>query len=265
MIIMRPVSLMYHDVREPGVQHASGFPGRHADRYKLPRTLFEEHLKAIQGVTASARARADRPSDWPADPVFLTFDDGGVSAWTLTAALLEHYGWRGHFFITTDYIGRPGFCSPQQIIDLRQAGHVIGSHSRSHPTRMSRLTERDLHDEWSTSRTALSAILCEPVTIAALPGGYYSWRVGRAVAAAGFRVLFTSEPTRRVRTLDGCAILGRYTFLGDTPSQGAAELIAGRWWPRTKAATWWNVKKAAKLAGGGLYVKAQRRWLEGHV
>ena len=37
---------------------------------------------------------------------------------------LEQMGWRGHFFITSDWIGRRGFLTAGQIRELRRRGHV---------------------------------------------------------------------------------------------------------------------------------------------
>ena len=69
-----------------------------------------------------------------------TFDDGGVSYYTVVADRLEAQGWRGHCFVSTDFIGQRGFLTAAQIRELDARGHVIGSHSASHPARFSTLT-----------------------------------------------------------------------------------------------------------------------------
>src|SRR5258705_76404 len=107
-------ALMYHDVVPAGAEDASGFPGRDAALYKVTPELFEQHLQAIDAAGAA-----------------ITFDDGGISAlWA--ADVLERYGRLGHFFITTNYIGTPGFVSESDLRELSGRGHVIGSHSCSH-------------------------------------------------------------------------------------------------------------------------------------
>ena len=116
-------SIMYHDVIEKGDYDASGFPGAHARIYKLEKSTFELHLEAIK------RARSVRRCEGWHDHCLLTFDDGGVSALSQVAPLLERNGWRGHFFVATDWIGRPGFLTADQIRDLDRRGHLIGSHS----------------------------------------------------------------------------------------------------------------------------------------
>src|SRR5437016_300230 len=134
---MRALAIMYHDVVEHGDFPSSGFPGEGAHVYKLRCEDFERHLDAIRdAIPADAVSRIAARREWTGAPVFLTFDDGGISALHPTADLLERHGWRGHFFITTDRIGTPGFLSAAQVRELHARGHVIGSHSASHPTRM---------------------------------------------------------------------------------------------------------------------------------
>jgi peptidoglycan/xylan/chitin deacetylase (PgdA/CDA1 family) len=63
----------------------------------------------------------------PMPYLLFTFDDGGVSFLDLIAPALERHGWRGLFFIATNWIGSPGFLKASQIAELRQRGHHIGT------------------------------------------------------------------------------------------------------------------------------------------
>jgi hypothetical protein len=257
---MRAIGLLYHDVVEPGQEDASGFPGAAPARYKLELDCFERQLDAIAAAGCTATLPVDELPAGGARPLFLTFDDGGASA-LRAAALVAERGWRGHFFITTDRIGAPTFVSESGLRELLAAGHVIGSHSCSHPDRMSRCSWDELVDEWARSVARLAAILGEPVTCASVPGGHYSANVARAAAAAGIATLFTSEPTTRVSTVDGCRVLGRYSILKGTPATTAAALAAGRLGPRTRQLAWWTAKKVAKRSGGGAYERLRRSLL----
>ncbi|MGA7217736.1 MAG: polysaccharide deacetylase family protein, partial [Candidatus Sulfotelmatobacter sp.] len=170
--------LLYHDVVEGADWDSSGFTGPGTAKYKLSSADFEAHLKAVANlgaapITAHEIAHATNGTL----PFLLTFDDGGESAATQIAGLLQQRGWHGHFFVTAGQIGRKGFLSAEQIRGLRKDGHVIGSHSFSHPTRMSRCPREELAEEWSKSLRALCDILGEPVDTASVPGGYYSRRV----------------------------------------------------------------------------------------
>ena len=121
----------------------------------------------------------------------LTFDDGAASA-VEAAEQLARRSWPGHFFIATDLVGSPGFLGWDDVCGLGRAGHVIGSHSCSHPDRMAACSGEQLLDEWSRSAGVLAEALGRPVSTASVPGGLYSSSVGRAAAAAGFTTLFTS-------------------------------------------------------------------------
>ncbi len=249
-------SLMYHDLVEDGYTSASGFVGAAADRYKQSPELFESHLDAIEArCTESQRAvgvdeamSADASScHWIA-----TFDDGGVSAME-AAVRLERRGGIGHFFVTTSRIGSAGFLNEQQIRQLHGAGHVIGSHSHTHPAPISALGDAQLLAEWQISVNILTDILQTPVTIASVPGGYFSNRVAQAAEAAGIRSLFTSEPRSQVTTVGKCTVLGRYTILHQTPAPTAAAFAAGDWRTCLRQRLTWDSKKLAKRVLGSVY------------
>jgi peptidoglycan/xylan/chitin deacetylase (PgdA/CDA1 family) len=251
----RAISIMYHDVIDSDVA-SSGFTGAGADIYKLDRLEFAGHLDSIRRppdvIGREQRSRT---------PLFLTFDDGGVSAHTHIAPMLEERGWRGHFFVTTDRIGQPGFLDASQIRDLSERGHVIGSHSCSHPPRISACSPAELRREWTDSVAALASIVNRDVTVASVPGGFYSAAVGRAAAAAGIQVLFTSEPTTRVGRIGECLLLGRYGIWRGMPPSTSGAIAAGALVPRLRQAAWWSVKKAAKSLPGDPYAKLRRTLL----
>jgi peptidoglycan/xylan/chitin deacetylase (PgdA/CDA1 family) len=252
---------MYHDVVPPGDWAASGFPGAGADIYKLERDDFARHLAAIKVARPSAPPTLVPGSPLPAPtcPLYLTFDDGGVSAFTEIAPLLEQYGWRGHFFITTDRIGTPGFLTAAQLRELDRSGHLIGSHSCSHPLRISACSWDELRREWIESAHVLSEILGKPVSTASIPGGFYSRRVAEAAELAGIRILFTSEPTTRIAILNRCRILGRYGIWRGMPPAVSGAIAAGRRAPRWKQTAWWEFKKLAKKICGNRYLQLRQR------
>ena len=256
---MRAIALLYHDVVEQGDFAASGFPGHDANSYKLDVGRFAAHVAAIDRATRHKPGSALQLAKLKtAEPLrLLTFDDGGVSAYTHIADLLEKQGWPGHFLVTTNRIGSPTFMSREQIRSLRRRGHIIGSHSVSHPVRMSACGWEVLVDEWSNSRRALSDILGEDVTVASVPGGYFSKTVAMAAAAAGMRMLFTSEPTTRCYFVDECLVIGRYCLRSRTPAATAARLVRGDRSPRMSSWLSWNTRKVAKKVAGGLYLRAR--------
>ena len=243
---MKTAVLMYHDVTPLGREESSGFAGGDAARYKLTPAAFAEHLTAIAGRTAGAPG--------------LTFDDGGQSA-ALIADMLESRGWRGHFFVTTAYIGRPAFLSRQRIRELHARGHTIGSHSHTHPLRMAKCSPTRLREEWTRSASILADVVGEPVVTASVPGGHYSEGVAHAAGAAGIRFLFTSRPTLRRYEVGNTTIIGRYAIQATTSPRIAAALVAGDRWPRVRSALTWTTKQVARQLAGPMYLRIRARLL----
>jgi peptidoglycan/xylan/chitin deacetylase (PgdA/CDA1 family) len=258
---LRTVALLYHDVVQTGHHDESGFSGPGPSRYKLEANEFDRHLQALKKATGSPPSLVTETPARGREPVwFLTFDDGGASAPRIAEALAR-YAWRAHFFITVNRIDRPAFVTTEDIRYLHDLGHVIGSHSYSHPERMSHCSWDELLWEWETSADGLSKIVGEQVVTASVPAGFYSKQVARAAAAAGLKVLFNSEPVTRVRRVDGCLVIGRFALQRGTSPETAAALATSRPLPRLRQFAHWNAKKAAKTVGGEAYVGLRRAFL----
>ncbi len=252
---MRIVALEYHDVIDGDAFERSGFPGGAAATYKLTSAAFRAHCAAVRDAGVALASDVRSIDGTPAQVALFTFDDGGVSALHPTADILEEFGCRGHFFVTTSMIGTATFVSGTDARALRARGHVVGSHSHTHPTRMSTLSARALLEEWRESRARLQDVLGEAVDVASVPGGYYAHPVARAAAEAGLRWLFTSEPETRVHEVDGCHVFGRYTLRRDSPPSMAKALVSTGASARLKEALVWSAKKTVKRVGGEAYLR----------
>jgi len=249
------INILYHDVTAAGDEDASGFSGGEAAHYKLSVEHFAQHLKALERSTQTpplASASAITPGIAAVNAWTITFDDGGASSATVIADQLERHGWRGWFFIPTDYIGRSTFCNIEDIRRLHRRGHVVGSHTCSHPERFSSCTWEQMLEEWTRSCRILAQIVGEPVTVASVPGGFYSLQVARAASAANVRLLFNSEPTTAVRNVDDCLVVGRYSVVRGMGPMDAEALINSPH-SRLRQAVSWNTKKAAKTLAGPFY------------
>ncbi len=256
----RLITLLFHDVYVHSPTE-SGFSGAVADRYKLHEKAFKAQLSAIAGV------RADLPvlvtdTDWPAGaatpyPQHFAFsaDDGGLSYHSVLAPLLAEYGWRGHCLITTNQLGCAGFLRPHHIRELHAAGHLIGSHSVTHPPRFDTLDWTQLVAEWSRSKAVLEDIIGAPVTVGSIPGGYYARRVALAARTAGLEILFSSEPKAQALDVSGCRVLGRFTLRRDSPPGLAGLLVGTRQSARMRQWLAWNGKKVLKKSLGSGYAQ----------
>jgi peptidoglycan/xylan/chitin deacetylase (PgdA/CDA1 family) len=140
--------------------------------------------------------------------VLLTFDDGGKSA-LIIADYLEKYNLKGHFFITTSLIGDKYFLNEDEILYLHKKGHIIGSHSHTHPNVFSSLTYDEMVNEWIVSRQMLENILNVPVKICSIPGGDSNKNSYLSAKACGYEYIFDSEPVLSLRSITGITVLGR--------------------------------------------------------
>lgn len=252
-----PASLMYHDVVDPGDWDASGFPGPSAASYKFEWSEFERQLQALSSSGLRFPGVHDPDAD-SAGTCLLTFDDGGSSA-VEAARRLDRYGMVGHFMVTAGRVGTRGFLSADDVRALAASGHVIGSHSHTHPPDISRLGPEALAGEWTSSVQGLSRIVGREVDVGSIPGGFYSHAVVRSAARAGVRHLFTSEPTTSEGRCDGCRVLGRYALQrGATPERVVA-LACGQGDARARQWLAWNLKKPAKRFVGPAYRWMRRR------
>ncbi len=260
----RVTSLLYHDVIIDHQYDASGFSGGGADLYKLELSLFVRQMQAIRDCNNGApvivydlERRKNECFKW-----MLTFDDGGKSS-MLIADLLDQYGWKGHFFITTSYINHRGFLTTDDIKSLHQRGHVIGSHSHTHPARMSSLSNADLLSEWLSSLDVLSKICGSRIEVASVPGGYYSRKTAEMAQKCGIKWLFTSEPVRKIKVIKNCLILGRYSIQKNTKPCYQIKIISGNVRVLCRLYIIWNIKKILKFLGGKYYTKIRSYLLNG--
>lgn len=254
---MKRIALMYHDIVAAKDFASSGFAGADADIYKLEAARFSEHLKAISDEKIAAVSAFEPESE--SENIFITFDDGGRGAIEHAAGILEKHGWRGHFFIATDRIGMDGFVNEDEIKELDARGHIIGSHSASHPLRFSSIGREKMLDEWRTSLSKLSEILQKEIRIASVPGGHFSNEVAETAEESGIEVLFNSEPVADVYSVGKCRVFGRYTIKQNTSAAEAAAIARGDLAPRLRQFALWNAKKAAKKAGGEAYVTIREK------
>lgn len=254
----RVTALLLHDVYRDAPAE-SGFAGAGADRYKLAFAEFDAQLRDLARCLNGA-ARTDSPwVDADGTWVAFTVDDGGVSYHSVVADRLEALGLRGYCMVTTDFIGRPGFLEHYQLRDLAARGHVIGTHSVTHPARFSTCTWGQMVHEWADSRAMLEDLLGRRVTVGSVPGGSFSRRVAAAADAAGLRRLFTSEPITRVEYVGDCQVIGRFTIRPGRP--GFAAAIARRH-SGALLREWasWNTKKLIKQLLGAAYPRLADEW-----
>jgi peptidoglycan/xylan/chitin deacetylase (PgdA/CDA1 family) len=256
---MRAIALEYHDVIVGDDFDSSGYPGAGPASYKLADSDFEDHLRSIAQAVDGGPVTVSQLLDGTAGacPLFLTFDDGGRSAHSYIADALEKRGWRGHFLVTGRTVGTKTFLTPAQLRDLTSRGHVIGTHSFSHPHMMGMLSRAQLLDEWSRGAAVLSDILGEETVVASIPGGFSRRIVAETAAVVGIKLLFTSDPTMRCRTVDGCMTVGRFSIRRGTSARTAAALASRAVAPRLGQFLLYSFLGMMRAIGGDYYTRAR--------
>lgn len=191
---MRISAFTLHDVTQPGEAPAPG----QQDFYTLTAEQFETFLRELKkaGYT-SCDARTFRrwqegDAILPKKTVLLTFDDGCRSHAVTVTPLLQAYGFTGVFFVTTDFIGQPGYVDWAQLRDMADRGVEIGSHGKSH-TPLPQCNAEELIEELVVSREILEDRLGVRVGSIAAPGGFWSADLAPFFEEAGYEAVWLSD------------------------------------------------------------------------
>lgn len=234
------IVLMYHDIVTRS-DKSSGFQNDNAFQYKVEDSAFEEQVKALQGKD-----------------VTFTFDDGGVSFITKAAPILEKYGRKGVFFISTKFIGTPEFLTLEQVKELADRGHIIGSHSHTHPEIFTQLKKDEIRDEWKKSFDILSGILGMNDMPLSIPNGYASKMIMEEAVKVGYTDIYTSEPTTKIHQFQKHNVIGRYVVHDGMTTQDVLRIVESKS-TRMKMAVKWSVLNIVKAVLGSSYdvVKAK--------
>jgi peptidoglycan/xylan/chitin deacetylase (PgdA/CDA1 family) len=127
----------------------------------------------------------------PPRPVALTFDDGGLDNYTVVLPRLEARGFVATFFVITDYVGKPGQMTWDELREMQDAGMNIGSHTLRHPD-LTIVNDARLTDELAGSRAAIEAKLGIAPAALAYPAGRFNGRVTQAASTAGYILAVTT-------------------------------------------------------------------------
>lgn len=209
---------MYHDVIQDHLSE-SGFNTPGANFYKTTTTVFESHISEIFQLISLGKVNYES--------VVLTFDDGGRSFYDIIAPLLEKYGFIGHFYIATQYIGSSSFLSENEIKDLSDRGHIIGSHSASHPSNIQKLTKEEIINEWTDSIVNLQTIVGKKITEISIPNGYFDANDVGLFKNLGIETIYTSNLSDNV-TINGINIIGRYCITKNTTQLEVQKMLTSR-------------------------------------
>jgi len=178
---------MYHDVSDE-VPRLQGGPAH----FSVSRAAFAAHLELIQrttrsGVSIEAAAKSIDQS------VAISFDDGDEGQYRHAFPALVDRAMTATFFVTTSWVGKPGYVTWPQLREMKSAGMSIQSHTHTHPF-LSELPEHRVREELSISKAELDQHLGQDTSSLGLPGGDPpARRLQQLIPEAGYRFVATSR------------------------------------------------------------------------
>jgi len=161
-------------------------------RYIVHASAFETQMQWLR-TTGYRAVNVSQALNFPDNPcVALTFDDGSETDLVTAAPILQRLNFTATSYITTGFLGKPGYLSYRQLRELSDAGFEIGCHSMTHP-HLSDLNEEELNREMLDSRKHLEDIIGKPVEHFSCPSGRYNRKVQLVARRGGYRTLSTSH------------------------------------------------------------------------
>lgn len=143
----------------------------------------------------------------PPNPVLITFDDSREEHYSLGAATMKQYDFKGVFFIMTVTFNKPGYMTKDQIKGLSDEGHQIGNHTWDHP-RVTKYTDADWVTQVEKPQQQLEAITGKPVRYFAYPFGLWNTEALTALESRDYQLAFilatqrdTMKPLYTVRRI----------------------------------------------------------------
>jgi peptidoglycan/xylan/chitin deacetylase (PgdA/CDA1 family) len=166
--------LCYHQIRD-----YKPTDGKVARDYIVPVSSFAQQMKSL----ADSGYHAILPSQLndyytkgkalPSKPVMITFDDTRLDQYTAALPELNKYGFKGVFFIMTVSLGRPGYMSRDQVKELSDLGHTVGSHTWDHKS-VKKYTDADWTTQIVKPSQQLQNITGKPIEYFAYPFGLWN-------------------------------------------------------------------------------------------
>lgn len=253
------VYLMYHELEIPGRRLCQPDPGY--VRYVLTQAEFRAQVEHLKTAGYRGLSVGQAMNGVEGKSVVITFDDGSETDLIAAAPILRDAGFGATFYLTTGWLGKPGFLAEAQVRELAAQGFEIGCHSMTHAY-LSDLDDPGLKHEIADAKLQLEKITATAVDHFSCPGGRYDDRVVRVARAAGYRTIATSRIQANSAATNPFA-LGRVAITRDLPIPAFAEICSGEALPRLRRQS--SLRNGAKkLLGNSLYDRVRGVLLGSH-
>lgn len=189
--------LCYHRLRD-----YRSTDGKGAKTYIVPGAVFKQQIKML----ADSGYHSITPDQYytyltsgtalPDKPVMISFDDTSEEQFTVGAAELDKYGFKGVFFVMTISIGRPGYMSSEQLKSLADKGHVIASHTTDHHN-VKKYSGEDWDFQLAKPKNKLESITGRPVEYFAYPFGEWNETAIPELKKRNYKAAFQLSSNKR--------------------------------------------------------------------
>lgn len=200
--------LCYHHIRELKM------PAKASSGYEVSPASFRAQMKALAD-SGYHTVLPDQLYDYlmygkplPSKPVMITYDDTDEEQFSIAKTEMDKYGFKGVYFIMTISIGRPRYMTKEQIKQLADEGHTIGSHTWDHhrvdrykyENEIEERGKKKIVNDWDQQLVkpteTLQAITGKPVKDFAYPFGIWAKDGIPEIRKRGFRQAFILSTKR---------------------------------------------------------------------
>ncbi len=218
--------LMYHEIsdapeREKRIRKID-------PAYSLSVRQFEAQMKYVRNngyEVVSVDALCDKYFTFN-ESVSITFDDGLIGNYTHAFPVLQRYSLVAAFFVVVNKVSRSRYMSWEHLIELSRHGHLIQSHTLSHPM-LGEIDDKSIYQELDRSKKIIEDKIGCGVNCLSLPFGSSSKRVVEIAREVGYTAIFTSR-INELKITEYPLCFGRIPVKDSYDLDRFGELLRGR-------------------------------------
>ncbi|HEV8080100.1 MAG TPA: polysaccharide deacetylase family protein [Chitinophagaceae bacterium] len=208
--------LCYHHIR-------SMYTGGRMHEYEVSPAAFAYQMKAL----ADSGYKTILPEDLyeylvhgaalPLKPVMITFDDTDKEQFTIGAAEMNKFGFKGVYFIMTIAINRKRYMNEEELKLLSDSGHAIEAHTWDHHI-VTKYEPADWDIQLVQPQKRLEAIIGRPLKYFAYPFGLWNNDAILELKKHGIKMAFIlstkRDSTEPLYTIRRMIVPGQWTAQG---------------------------------------------------
>ncbi len=162
--------------------------------YTVKPDCFREQLQYLAERTVKVQSldRHVATGHFDRSHICMTFDDGNRTDYLTVLPLLQRHSFSATFYVTTQWIGQPGFVTAEDLKHLHAAGMELGSHGHTHRY-FDEMSTDELTNELTESTAILSKIVNTRIRTLGAPGGRLHPQLCTIARRVGIETISTSQ------------------------------------------------------------------------